>query len=220
MLLVLALGSGVHDDLVVLVADAVLRAPLRVQLEVGHVERVVGLEGDLAEAEGVALAISAGIRGIDADELVAVLDVDVDAVLMEAALAVLECRVAGQCHRCDVRVPLDGDRLEIAGSRTNITSVANGAFRRREDFVAVSGADVDLAAVLVAHEGLQVIVLVLGLPAVGGADRGVHRLGETDRCALHEADLAGATGGLSHRSSRCYLVLVTEESHGNSFHSA
>jgi hypothetical protein len=221
MLLVLALGAGVHDDTVTLVADAVLGATTRVHLEVGDVKAAVGHEVDFTEAERVALTVSVGVSSVDADDLVTVLDADVDAVLVEAALTVLDSRVAGQCHGGDVFVPGDGDLLEVTGSCADVTAVTDSSLRCGENFVAVGGADVDLVAVLVAHECLQIVILVLGLPAVGSDDRCARGLREADLATLFKADLAVARGGLSHRCSwSCRCVLLTEESHGNSFHSA
>jgi hypothetical protein len=197
VLLVPADGAGVHDDTVLLVADAVLRATLRVHLEVGDAEAAVGQELDLAEAEGVAFAVGTGVIRVDREDLLVVLDADEDAVLTEAALAVLEGRVARQRHGGDVGVPGDGDLLEVARPLQNISAVLHGSLGGREHLVAVGGADVDLASVLVQDERLEIVILTLGLPAVVSDDGrvgGFTRLivAPLSRLILPELEGAGA----------------------------
>lgn len=189
-LLRLALGTDVHHDAIAAVADPPLGAPARVHLEVGCVERTVGLEDDLTEAERVALSVGAGVGGVEADDLRAVLDVDVDAVLAETALTVRDGRVAGQRHRRNVGVPGDGDGLELTGF-TGVAAVADRTLGSPKDLVLVGGTDVDLPTVVVAHQRLEVVVLPTGGPAVADADR-VGVLLERDPAALLERDLAGA----------------------------
>lgn len=217
-LLGLALGAGVHDDPVALVGDALLGATLRVHLEVGDREGAVVVEDDLAEAERVAAALRAGVLGVDADGLGTVLDVDVDAVLAEAAGSVLESRVARQRDGRDVGVVLDGDGLELAGL-LGVAAVGDGALAGGELLVLVGSADVDRGAVLVADERLEVVVLALGGPAVLGADGARGGLVEADRLTLLETDLA-ARRSRDRRSGAAAGVVIletVEETHRESF---
>ena len=206
----LALRAGVHDDTVTSVGDAALGVAGRVELEVDDLERAVGLEDHLAEAEGVAVAVGAGVGRLDPDDLGAVEDVDEHAVLAEAAGAVLEGGVAGQGHRRDVGVPADGDLLELAGT-LGVAAVTDGTLGGHQQLVAVGGTHVDLPAVVVADQGLEVVVLVAGRPAVLDRDRGGGRLRQADLLALLQADRAGLRGGGGRGGRRRCLVLLLAE---------
>lgn len=175
---------------------------------VDHGEVTTFLEDDFAEATGVAVAVRVGVRRVDANGLTVVLDVDEHAVLAEAAGAVLEGRVARQRDRRDVGVPGDGDLLEFTrGSR--VAAVADRTLGRPEGLVRVGGTDVDQAAVAVADQCLEVVVLALGLPAVGGHDR-VLALLERDALTFLERDSSrrGRVDLRHHGSRRCRRRLL------------
>lgn len=196
-LLGLASGADVHDHQITIVADPVLGARLRIHLVVDDRKPAVKLEDDLAEAARIAGAVGARICRVDADDLTTVHDVHEHAVLMEAAGAVLDGRVAAECDGCDVGIPLHGDRFKRAAAFLDVAAVDYGTLGGAEHFVAVSGSDVDQSTVAVANQCLEIVVLATRLPAVRSNNR-VSALGERHLRVLRQpgVPVGGSLDGL------------------------